>query len=158
MSASAPREADQRPGRPPDRPASAPRYRIAEVAALLGVSDDTVRRWVDAGRLTASRDSAGRRVIDGTAVAALARELAPPAELADPARIHTAESARNRFAGIVTNVLRDKVMAQVEMQAGPFRVVSLMTREAADDLGLYPGVTAVASVKSTQVVVEKPRP
>lgn len=128
------------------------------MAALLGVSDDTVRRWVEAGRLTACRDGAGRRVVDGTEVAELARDLAPPAELADPARAHIAESARNRFAGIVTDVVRDTVMAKVEMQAGPFRVVSLMTREAADDLGLYPGVTAVASVKSTQVVVERPRP
>lgn len=127
------------------------------MAALLGVSDDTVRRWVDAGRLSASRDDVGRQVVDGTEVAELARDLAPPAELADPARTHMAESARNRFAGIVTDVVRDTVMAKVEMQAGPFRVVSLMTREAADDLGLYPGVTAVASVKSTQVVVERPR-
>lgn len=124
--------------------------RIAEAARLLGVSDDTVRRWVEAGRLTADTDSVGRRVVDARSLAALAREL-HEAPAPGPT---TAASARNRFVGIVTHVVRDTVMAQVELQAGPFRVVSLMSREAADDLGLEPGVVAVASVKSTNVVVE----
>jgi molybdopterin-binding protein len=127
--------------------------RISEVAALLGVSDDTVRRWADAGRLPVRKDRAGRMVAKGTDVARLAREVA--ADTPQPGRI-VDESARNRFRGIVTNVTRDKVMAQVEIQAGPFRVVSLMSREAADDLGLQAGVVAVASVKSTQVVVGIP--
>jgi molybdopterin-binding protein len=121
------------------------------VAALLGVSDDTVRRWVEGGRLTDHRER-GRHLVDGAEVAALARELAKdPARAADGRRA----SARNRLTGIVTDVLRDKVMAQVEIQAGPFRIVSLMTREAADELGLQPGVLAVASIKSTNVVVER---
>ena len=124
--------------------------RISEAARLLGVSDDTVRRWVDSGRLAASSDDVGRRVVDGAALAALAGELhEPPAP-----GLTSATSARNRFVGIVTRVVKDTVMAQVEMQAGPFRVVSLMSREAADELGLEPGVVAVASVKSTHVVVE----
>ena len=131
---------------------SSPNYRIAEVAALLGVSDDTVRRWVEAGRLTDRRER-GRHLVDGAEVAALARELAKdPAGPGDGVRA----SARNRLTGIVTDVVRDTVMAKVEMQAGPFRIVSLMTREAADDLALQPGVLAVASIKSTNVVVERP--
>ena len=95
--------------------------RISEAARLLGVSDDTVRRWVDSGRLAASSDEAGRRVVDGAALAALSGELhEPPAP-----GLTSAASARNRFVGIVTRVIKDTVMAQVEMQAGPFRVVSL---------------------------------
>ncbi len=126
--------------------------RISEAARLLGVSDDTVRRWVEAGRVRADVDAAGVRVVDGASLAALAAELhQPPA----PGRT-SAASARNRFVGIVTRVLRDTVMAQVELQSGPFRIVSLMSREAADELALEPGVIAVASVKSTQVVVELP--
>jgi molybdopterin-binding protein len=131
---------------------SSPHYRVAAVAALLGVSDDTVRRWVESGRLTDRREG-GRHVVDGAEVAALARELArDPAGQGDGARA----SARNRLTGIVTDVVRDTVMAKVEMQAGPFRIVSLMTREAADELDLRPGVLAVASIKSTNVVVERP--
>ena len=128
-----------------------PRYRIGHAAALLGVSDDTVRRWVDGGRLSADRDS-GRLTVDGAELAALATELATAPELGRSVR----ESARNRFTGLVTKVVKDGVMAQVDIQAGPFRVVSLMSREAADDLGLEPGVLAVASVKSTQVIIETP--
>ncbi len=124
--------------------------RIAEAARLLGVSDDTVRRWVDSGRVEAGEDEAGRRVVDGASLAALAADLHEP----QPPGRTAAASARNRFVGIVTRVVRDTVMAQVELQAGPYRVVSLMSREAADELGLEPGVVAVASVKSTQVVVE----
>jgi molybdopterin-binding protein len=129
--------------------------RIADAARLLGVSDDTVRRWVDAGRLSAVTDRAGRLAIDGAELAALATSMNPPSELLDAGPI-AGVSARNRFPGLVTKVTMDKVMAQVEIQAGPFRVVSLMSAEAATELGLAPGVLAVASVKSTAVVVEVP--
>jgi molybdopterin-binding protein len=141
----------RRPAGPAHSPAV---YRVPEAAELLGVSADTVRRWADTGRLASSRDSAGRRVIEGPVLAAFAAQSgrAQPLEVG-PTGGH---SARNRFVGIVTKVTKDTVMAQVEMQAGPFRVVSLMSREAADDLGLAPGVAAVASVKATNVTVELP--
>ena len=129
-----------------------PQYRIAEVAELLGVSDDTVRRWVEAGQLSAGRDGAGRKVLDGAEVAAFARAQAHSAR--DPSTV--ARSARNRFVGLVTDVVADRVMAQVDLQCGPHRVVSLMSAEAVTELGLVPGVLAVAVVKSTQVVVETP--
>jgi len=129
-----------------------PHYRISEAAELLGVSDDTVRRWADTGRLPVRRGEGGRLTIEGAALAHLAVELADAPELGRSAPA----SARNRFTGIVTRVRRDGVMAQVDLQAGPFRVVSLMSREAADELGLAPGVFAVASCKSTHVVVETP--
>lgn len=127
---------------------------MSEAAALLGVSDDTVRRWAEAGRLTLRRDS-GRAEIDGVELAALAQELATESALAT-AFPSTRASARNRVTGIVTKVTKDGVMAQVEMQAGPFRIVSLMSREAADELGLEPGSLATASVKATTVVIEVP--
>lgn len=126
-----------------------PTYRVTEAATLLGVSDDTVRRWIDAGRLTSARDGAGHHVVDGRALAAVAQELAAPPE---PGGQH--RSTRNRMRGVVTRVVRDTVMAQVEIQAGPYRLVSLISREAADELGLEPGVVAVASVKATNVAVE----
>ncbi len=126
--------------------------RISEAAGLLGVSDDTLRRWGDAGRISMSKDAAGRLTVEGRELADLLRA---GGETAEPGPI-VGRSARNRFTGIVTRVVRDGVMAQVELQAGPFRVVSLMSREAADDLELEPGVVAVASVKSTHVVVEIP--
>lgn len=125
-------------------------FRIGEAAELLGVSVDTVRRWVDAGRLTAVRDEHGHRVIDGAALAGFVR-----AQAGDPQGRAEESSARNRLRGIVTAVVKDAVMAQVDIQAGPFRLVSLMSREAVDDLGLEVGSVAVAVIKSTTVVVEK---
>lgn len=120
--------------------------RISEAAELLGVSDDTVRRWIDSGRLTAT-EGAGPATVPGHQVAALMREAAP--ELP-----HLNVSARNRFPGIITRVEKDGVMALVEIQAGPHRVISLMSREAAEDLGLEPGVRAAASIKATNVIVD----
>ncbi len=128
------------------------RYRPGQVAEILGVSVDTVRRWADSGRLRTQRTEGGQRLIDGRDLARFLTANAPDED--EPAVL---ESARNRFTGIVTRVVKDKVMAQVELRAGPFRVVSLMTREAADELGLAPGVLAAASVKSTNVVVEVER-
>jgi molybdopterin-binding protein len=130
-------------------------FRVREAAELLGVSDDTVRRWADAGRLPTSTDEVQRRVIAGADLARFAEELAASAERPRPRSV-VSESARNRFTGLVTNVKKDAVMAQVEIQAGPHRVVSLLSREAADELGLEPGVIAVASIKATNVVVEIP--
>jgi molybdopterin-binding protein len=127
-----------------------PSYRIGQAAELLGVSADTVRRWVDLGRIRATQTAGGRRLIDGVALAKFAGELT---DERDP-DVVVGRSARNRFPGIVTRVVKDKVAAQVEIQAGPHRIVSLMTREAADELGLAPGVLAIAAVKSTSVVVE----
>ena len=137
----------------PSKAPEAPILRMAEAAQLLGVSDDTLRRWVDSGRVSGSRTPEGRAGVAGPDLAALARQLAtvhPGGEDEQRSRV----SARNRLRGIVTDVRRDKVMAQVELCCGPYRVVSLMSREAADDLGLAPGVVAVASVKATTVVVE----
>jgi molybdopterin-binding protein len=128
-----------------------PHYRIAEAAALLGVSDDTVRRWIEGDRLPAHREGGGPAVVHGADLAHLATQLREP-----PEPRTTPSSARNRLTGIVTRVLRDTVMAQVEIQAGPFRLVSLMSREAADELGLEIGVRAVATVKATQVSVDVP--
>lgn len=129
-------------------------FTVTEAAALLGVSDDTVRRWSDAGRLTITKGS-GPAVIEGAELAALAQELGSESSLATAFPTSRA-SARNRITGIVTRVVRDTVMAQVDIQAGPFRVVSLMSREAADELDLEPGVLATASIKATTVVVELP--
>jgi len=128
------------------------KLRIGQAAELLRVSPDTVRRLVDSGQVKTVRSTGGQRRIDS---AALARYMASQPRLTPPAVV--SESARNRFAGIVTRVVKDGVMAQVEMQAGPHRIVSLISRESADDLGLKPGVMAVASVKSTNVVIELPR-
>lgn len=125
-------------------------YRLSAAAHLLGVSDDTVRRWAEAGRLVTTDDAEGRRVIEGATLAAFAVALA-----GDPEGPH-ATSARNAFDGIVTRVLRGDVISQVEVQSGPHRLVSLMTTESVDALGLVPGAPARASVKSTHVVVELP--
>ncbi len=127
-------------------------FRIREAAELLGVSDDTVRRWVDAGQLSSGVDGAGRKVVDGAELAAFARDQATAVH--DPTRV--GRSARNRFVGLVTNVIADTVMAQVEIQCGPYRVVSLMSAEAVRELGLEPGSLAVAVVKATSVAVEVP--
>jgi len=134
-------------------------YRFRQVAELLGVSDDTVRRWADSGRLEATTDQTGRRAVDGAVLARFVREFADDAGDDSAGGMWGAlsrSSARNRFPGLVTRVVRDTVMAQVELQCGPYRVVSLMSREAADELGLEPGVLAVADVKSTNVVIEVP--
>jgi molybdopterin-binding protein len=128
-------------------------YRMSEAAGLLGVSDDTLRRWADAGRLATSADREGRRVVAGSELARLAVELGDH----DPsAGLSGTRSARNRFPGIVTRVEVDGLVALVEIQAGPARIVSLMTSEAARELDLQPGDRAVGIVKSTQVVIEAP--
>jgi len=128
-----------------------PSYRVKEAADLLGVSDDSLRRWADSGRVATTVDATGRRVIDGAELARFAEQNAAPVP---EARSIVRESARNRFVGLVTKVVRDTVMAQVEMQCGPFRIVSLMSSEAVDDLGLEPGAVAVAVIKSTNVIIE----
>ncbi len=127
-------------------------FRISQVAVLLGVSDDTVRRWIEGGALRASADEGGRMVVDGAELAAFARAHAdaPP----DPSTI--GRSARNRLVGLVTAITQDTVMAQVEMQCGPHRIVSLMSSEAVRELGLEVGSLAVAVVKATTVIVETP--
>lgn len=127
-----------------------PHIRIADAARFLGVSDDTVRRWINGGALTSTTDSSGRMAVDGRELAEFSRQQAR--SLADPSG--TSSSARNRFVGLVTAVTADTVMAQVEMQCGPFRVVSLMSSEAVTDLGLEPGSVAVAVIKSTNVIIE----
>ena len=130
-------------------------FKISEAAALLGVSDDTVRRWGDTGRLRIRRSNSGRQVIDGVDLVPVMRDAAADSPLG-AAFPHARASARNRLTGVVTAVTKDGVMAQVELQAGPFRIVSLMSREAADELALEPGMLAIASVKATVVVVELP--
>ena len=132
-----------------------PMFRIKEAASLLGVSTDTLRRWADAGRIATITDDSGRMAVDGAALAALAQELAESADHSEN-KMAMAHSARNRFSGLISRVVRDTVMAQVEIQAGPHRFVSLLSREAADDLGLEPGKLAVATVKATNVSVEIP--
>jgi molybdopterin-binding protein len=130
-------------------------HRLSDAARLLGVSDDTLRRWADSGRVSTTKTPDGHAGIDGRALAALARELAALPDDGSSASSHRV-SARNSLPGIVTDVKRDGVMAQVEMCCGRYRVVSLMSREAADALGLDPGVPAVATIKATNVVVELP--
>lgn len=128
------------------------RYKIGEAAQLLGVSVDSVRRLADSGRLPTVRNPGGQRMVDGRA---LARYMAAPTESRTEPIV--GRSARNQFPGIVTRVVKDRVAAQVEIQAGPHRLVSLITREAVDELGLVPGKRAVAVVKATNVIVELPK-
>lgn len=130
-----------------------PKIRIRDAAAFLSVSDDTVRRWIDVGMLPAETDEHHRKVIDGFALAKFAQAQASP--MPDPSLVD--RSARNRFVGLVTNIIVDTVMAQVELQCGPFRVVSLMSSEAVTDLGLELGSVAVAVIKSTNVIIETPQ-
>lgn len=126
--------------------------RVSEAARFLGVSDDTVRRWLENGTLQGQKDKQGKLVIDGIELAALSKSqsLLPQ----DPTGVGS--SARNRFVGLVTRVVMDKVMAQVELQCGPFRVVSLMSSEAVRELNLELGSVATAVVKSTNVILEVP--
>lgn len=126
-------------------------FRMGEAARILGVSPDTVRRWADQGRLDTTRTEGGHREVAGPELARLALELGDA-----PTDGGRSVSARNRFPGLVTRVVKDTVMAQVEIQAGPHRIVSLISAEAVDALGLEPGAPAVASIKSTNVVVETP--
>jgi molybdopterin-binding protein len=120
-----------------------PALRIGAVAQVLGVSVDTLRRWEQDGRIAFERRG-GQRYLDADTLARLLRERSPQRH----------SSARNRLEGVVVAVTRDKVMAQVELACGPYRVVSLMSREAVDELDLQPGSHAEAVIKSTTVVVE----
>ncbi|MFB7028908.1 MULTISPECIES: molybdopterin-binding protein [unclassified Streptomyces] len=125
-------------------------YTIGQAARLLGVSPDTARRWADAGRVATHRDESGRRVIDGKSLAAFSVEIA---QGDDEDASYT--SARNAFPGIVTAIKLGDVAAQVEIQAGPHRLVSLLTREAVEELGLEVGMQATARVKSTSVHIDR---
>ena len=127
-----------------------PQIRVKDAASFLGVSDDTVRRWIDAGLLARAKDDAGRTVVEGLELARIAKQNAVLP--ADPSAV--GRSARNRFVGIVTDIVQDRVMAQVELQCGPHRVVSLISSEAVRELGLELGSVAVAVVKATNVIVE----
>src|SRR5256886_6371738 len=129
-----------------------PGYRLGQAAKMLGVSVDTVRRMVDDGRLIAVRTAGGQRLIDGESLAAFTKPKRK-AGRDEPAK----QSARNRFPGIVTRVIKDRVAAQVEIQAGPHRLASLLTREAVAALHLKPGMPAIAIVKATNVSAELPR-
>lgn len=125
--------------------------RISEAATYLGVSDDSLRRWIQQGKLSATIDEAGRQVVAGAEVAELAQAAAQgrssvPGELAS--------SARNKLTGLVTKIDSDAIMSKVELQCGPFRVVSLISTEAVHELGLEVGSPAIATVKATNVVLE----
>jgi molybdopterin-binding protein len=132
--------------------ANVTQIRIKDAAAYLGVSDDTLRRWIEHDVLSRAQDDSGRTVVDGLELARLARSNAVLP--ADPSEV--GRSARNRFVGLVTEVISDTVMSQVELQCGPHRVVSLMSTEAVHELGLEPGSVATAVVKATTVLVETP--
>lgn len=130
-----------------------PRYYVSDAAALLGVSDDTVRRWMEDGTLPGGRDEHGRRIVDGVDLARRAQEIAHSHEPAG-ARLTGHRSARNSFTGLVTRVQADGVMAQVDLQCGPYRVVSLVSAESVRELGLVEGSLATAVVKATNVHLE----
>ena len=121
-----------------------PTYTAGEAARRLGISLDTLRRWDRQGRIRTRRDSANRRIVSAKEVERL-RGASLPQEL----------SARNRFPGIVRDVRVEGLLAQVELEAGPFRVVSVITREAAEELRLAPGDSATAVVKATSIMVER---
>jgi molybdopterin-binding protein len=128
----------------------APAYRIGEAAAMLGVRVETLRRWEREGRITVRRTAGGQRLVPAAQVAKLlAARRTPP-------RPFSGQSARNRFAGVVTEVKVDGLVATIEIVAGPHRVVALTTSEAVEELGLKPGMEAVAAVKATNVIVEVP--
>lgn len=131
-----------------------PHIRIRAAADLLGVSDDTVRRWVDQGRLVTSEDASGRQVVDGVSLAALARELSSEKRVDSLDDGIGRRSSRNHLTGIVTKVTSDLVMSQVEIQCGPYRIVSLISTEAVNELGLEVGSLATAVIKATNVSVE----
>ena len=135
-----------------------PQYRIRTAADLLGVSDDTVRRWVDQGRVATADDGSGRRVVDGASLAALAQELASEKSVDSVDAGLGRRSARNHLSGIVTRITSDQVMSQVELQCGAYRMVSLISTEAVAELGLEVGSVATAVVKATNVSVEATGP
>jgi molybdopterin-binding protein len=130
----------------------ATQFLVSEAATLAGVSDDTIRRWAEAGRLDLVRGDSGRLLVDGAQLAGLLKSIATESDLSPVARVST----RNRLTGIVTAVTKDTVMAQVELQAGPFRIVSLISREAVDELGIEVGTIAAATVKATSVSITLP--
>ncbi|MGX1885900.1 TOBE domain-containing protein [Streptomyces sp. NPDC055287] len=130
-----------------------PSYSIGQAAELLGVSPETVRRWADGGHIPMARESSGNRVIDGVGLAAFAKERAQGLH---PVSGEVRTSVRNSFAGIVTAVTGDDIVALVEIQSGPHRLVSMLTREAVEELGIEVGVTATARVKSTNVHIDLP--
>ena len=138
----------------PDMAAPTDRVRIGRAAEMLGVTVDTVRRWAEEGRLTVVRSAGGQRLVP---IAELTR-LTGERRQASTDRPIVAQSARNRFAGIVTRIEKDRVAAVVEVQAGPHRLVSLMTAEAVTEMGLKVGDEAICVVKSTNVIVEIPSP
>jgi molybdopterin-binding protein len=131
-----------------------PKFRIAVAAELLGVSDDTVRRWIDSGKLPVERDQSRTMVIDGATLAAFAQGQAHAPSDPTPS---IGSSARNRLVGLVTKVVSDTVMTQIEVQCGPHRMVSVVSTEAAEELDLQRGSLVVAVVKSTQVLIETPQ-
>ena len=127
-------------------------FRIAEASALLGVSDDTVRRLIDAGRLPEHLDTHNRKVIDGAALSAYAAAQPSAPEETFGSKV----SARNRLVGLVTEVKTDGVMGQVKMRCGPYTITSLISADSVRELELQPGSLAVAVVKSTNVIIETP--
>jgi molybdopterin-binding protein len=125
-------------------------YRIGEAAAMLEVRVETLRRWERDGRLRTTRTPGGQRLVPATEVARLLAERRAERPIG-------AVSRRNAFPGVITRVVKDRASATVEIQAGPHRVLALITREAADELSLAPGMEATATVKATSVMVELPR-